>query len=59
MVITEDEVKEIETNTRNQADSELWITERRKRLTASRLGNIAKIRKTMKPSTKVTLLDMV
>ena len=53
MVITEDEAKEIETNTRNQADSELWLTERRKRQTASRVGNIAKMRKTTKLSTKV------
>ena len=53
VVITEDEAKEVETNTRNQADCELWITERRKRLTASRVGNIAKMRKTTKPSTKV------
>ena len=53
MVIPEDEAKEIETNTWNQADSELWITERQKRRTASRVGNIAKMRKTTKPRTKV------
>ena len=71
VVITEDKAKEIVTNTRNQADSELWTTERRKRMTASRVGNIAKMRNTTKTSTKVkntlfivpleatTLLDMV
>ena len=52
VVITEDEAKQIVTNTRNHADS-LWLTERRKRLTASRVGNIAKMRKPTKPSTKV------
>jgi len=45
VVIIEDEAKEIETNTKNLAESELWITRRQKRLTASWVGNIAKMRK--------------
>ncbi len=53
VVITVEKAKEIEAETRSQADCELWITERRKRLTASRIGSIAKMRKTTKRSTKV------
>ncbi len=45
---TVEKAKEIEAKTRSQADCELWITERRKRLTASRIGSIAKMRKTTK-----------
>ena len=38
VVITEEKAKKIEQQTREQSDSELWITERRKRITASNVG---------------------
>ncbi len=53
VVITEERRKKIETGTRNQAESEQWMVERRKRLTASKVGSIVKMRKTTKRSNKV------
>ena len=53
VVVTEREATEIEMNTREQNGCDLWINERRKRLTASKTGVIAKMRKTTKRSTKV------
>ena len=38
---------------RGQVESEQWMVERRKRLTASNIGSIAKIRKTTTQSNKV------
>ncbi len=52
VAITEQEAKEIEASTRDQADSTRWLVERRKRLTASKVGSIAKMRK------KLRRLDM-
>lgn len=46
VVTTEEEAVEIELSTREQADNEQWMIERRKRLTASKVGCIAKMRKT-------------
>jgi hypothetical protein len=53
VVVTSEEAKEIEQQTRDQADSYEWIGERRKRLTASVVGSIAKMRNTTKKSKKV------
>ena len=43
----------VEQNTRDQADSEHWMIERRLRITASRVGSISKMRKTTRRSKKV------
>lgn len=51
--ITGERAEEIERHTRNQADSGEWMIERRLRLTASRVGGIAKMRQTTKKSQKV------
>lgn len=48
MVITQEEAKKLERCTQKQAGSVQWICERRKRLTASRVGGVAKMRKTTK-----------
>ena len=53
VVITEERRREIERSMRGQAESEQWMVERRKRLTASKVGSIAKMRKTTKRSSKV------
>ena len=59
MVITEERRREIERSTRGQAESEQWMVERRKRLTASKVGSIAKMRKTTKRSSKVKIYCIV
>ena len=46
VVVTKEEAAEIEVDTREQANSDLRKSERRKRLTASRVGGILKMRKT-------------
>ena len=56
VVVTDDEAKAIETCTRDQADNMQWLVERRKRLTASKVGSIAKMKKTTKRSSKVKQL---
>lgn len=53
VVATGDEAKAIETRTRDQADGMQWLAERRKRLTTSKVGGIAKMRRTTKRSNKV------
>ena len=53
VVITQVEGNELEKRTRKQAESEEWKSERRKRLTASTVGGIAKMRKTTKRSKTV------
>ena len=53
VVITEEEAQKIEQQTRNQADNEQWIHERRIRITASNVGGIAKMREKTKKSTRV------
>ena len=49
VVVTKEEAEEIELGTREQASNEQWKTQRRKRLTASRVGGILKMRKTHNP----------
>lgn len=44
IVITIEDAKHIEQHTREQADSERWLVERRRRITASVAGSIAKMR---------------
>ena len=56
VVITPDKVTEIEEQTRDQAESQVWLVERRKRLTASVAGGIAKMRRSTKRSKKVESL---
>ena len=53
VVITQAEGEELEKRTRKQAESEEWKSERRKRLTTSTVGGIAKMRKTTKRSKTV------
>ena len=53
MVVPLAEAHRIERSTRDQADSEEWMIERRKRITASRVGSIAKMRKTTKKAKKI------
>ncbi len=53
MVLTCEAAKELEQTTRNQSDSDQWRSERRKRITASNIGVIAKMRSTTKMSKKV------
>lgn len=56
VVVTPEEVKAIERQTLDQADNEQWFNERRKRITASMSGGIAKMRATSKRSKKVQQL---
>ena len=51
--VTKDEAMEIEKQTRDQADSMQWLVERRKRLTASKVGGISKMKNSTKNSKKV------
>ncbi len=53
VVVTPQEILEIERNTCGQTDSERWIVERRRRITASVVGGIAKMRAETKKSKKV------
>ena len=53
VVVTKDEAMEIEKQARDQADSMQWLVERRKRLTASKVGGIAKMKNSTKNSKKV------
>ena len=56
VVVTPETVNFIERQTLDQADNDLWIIERRKRITSSNLGSISKMRHTTKKSKKVELL---
>ena len=53
VIVTPEKAAEIEHSTREQADSPEWMGERRKRLTASVVGGIAKMRATTQKSKKV------
>ena len=54
--VTPEQAKAIEKQTVNQAASDQWITERRKRITASVVGGIAKMRVTSSRSKRVQQL---
>ena len=56
VVVTPEEAKAIEEQTSDQADNEQWMMERRKRITASNSGGIAKMRATTKRGKKVQQL---
>ena len=56
VAITEEKAKLIERQTRNQADDELWKSERRRRITASIVGSVAKMKASIKRSKKVAAL---
>lgn len=51
--VTKEQAEDIERDTREQSESELWRNERRKCITASQVGAIVKMRKTTKRSGKV------
>ena len=50
-MVSKQEMERIEQNTKEQSGSDLWMTERRKRITASVVGGIAKMQKKTKRST--------
>ena len=54
--LTKEKAGIIEQETREQSASDVWIRERAKRITASRVGSIAKMRKTTQRSKKVEQL---
>jgi hypothetical protein len=56
VVVTPEAANSIERETIDQADNDLWITERRKRITASTSGGISKMKSTTKRSKKVQQL---
>ena len=43
VVVSKQEMERIEQNTKEQSDSDLWMTERQKRIIVSVVGGIAKI----------------
>lgn len=51
--VQEEDIQRIESETREQACSEMWREERSKRITASHVGSIAKMRKNTKRGNKV------
>ncbi len=55
-MVTKEEAGNIEATTRGQGTCGKWMTERRKQITASNVGSIAKMRKTTKRCNKVTSL---
>ena len=56
VAITQEEARQIEEETRDQMENEKWSYERRKRITASVVGGIAKMREKTKRSKKVESL---
>ena len=59
VAITEEKAKLIERQTRNLADDELWKSERRRRITASVVGSVAKMKASTKRSKKVAALHTI
>ena len=53
VAVTKQEAVAIEEATRGQAGSDVWKKERMKRITASKVGSIAKMKKTTKRSNRV------
>ena len=56
VVVTPETVNCIERHMLDQADNELWMVERQKRITASKVGSILKMRQTTKRSKKVEVI---
>ena len=56
VVVTASQANEIERGTVDQVDNDQWLVERRKRITASNVGSIIKMRKTTRRSNKVKQL---
>ena len=56
VALTTEEARDLEIQTQNEADSELWIQERKKRITASYVGEICKMMKKTKRNKKVEAL---
>ena len=56
VAITEEKAKRIERQTRNQADDDIWKSERRRRITASVVSSVAKMKVSTKRSKKVAAL---
>ena len=54
--INQEEATDLERDTREQSDSNLWKSERKKRITASNVGEICKMMKKTKRSKKVEAL---
>ena len=54
--VTQEEAQDIERATQSQSEDEYWRSERRKRLTASSVGGVAKMKETTKRSKKVQAL---
>lgn len=53
MAVTKEQIEAIEQETKDQSESDTWMKERAKRCTASRVGGLAKMKKTTKRSKKV------
>lgn len=53
VTVTKEKSDDIERDTWQQRESELWMIERTKRITASRVGGIVKMKKTTKRSRKL------
>ena len=53
VMVTKEKSDDIERDTQQQRESELWLIERTKRITASRVGGIVKMKKTIKRSRKL------
>ena len=51
--VTQEEADGIEHNTQQQSDNSDWMKKRNKRITASQVGKLAKIKKTTKRGKKV------
>ena len=56
VAINKQEIDDIERDTREQGECELWLSERKKRVTASMVGEICKMRKDTRRSKKVEVL---
>ena len=56
VVVNQEQAYQVEELTRSQGDTEMWMEERRKRLTASNIGTIAKMRPATKRAKRVEQL---
>ena len=56
VVVNQEQTCQIEVLTRSQRDTEMWMEERRKRITASNVGSVAKMKASTKRAKKVEQL---